>query len=227
MKKINPTPDKKIVNAVTKMEDKNKKIFDVVVAHSDKALTSERNIIRRQESEIGDLCADAYRWKSGADFAIMNCGGIRAGLPAGDITRGDILALAPFVNLLQTAEIDGKTIREMLEHSVSGYPLAPGGFLAVSGLSFSFDPSQPAGQRVQEIFINGAPVEENKIYTMGAADFLLIGGNDYEMLKGLKVTGVLGTLDDVLTEYINFNGVKITEFGRIKNLDTIEERTAA
>ena len=63
---------------------------------------------------------------------------------------------------------------------------------------------------------------------MGAVDFLLIGGNGYEMLKGLKVIGELGTLDDILTEYINFNGVKITEFGsRIKNLNTVEERKAA
>ena len=157
----------------------------------------------------------------------MNCGGIRAGLPAGDITRGDILALASFGDLLKTAEIDGKTIREMLEHSVSGYPGTPGGFLAVSGLNFSFDPSQPAGQRVQDIFINGAPVEENKIYTMGAVDFLLIGGNDYEMLKGLKVIGEFGTLDDILTEYINRNGVKITEFGRIKNLQDAGIKKAA
>ena len=227
VKKINPTPDKKIVDAVAKMEDKNKKILDTVVAHSDKALTDEREIIRRQESELGNLFADALRWKSGADFAIMNCGGIRAGLPAGDITRGDILALAPFSNLLKTAEIDGKTIREMLEHSVSGYPGTPGGFLAVSGLNFSFDPSQPAGQRVQDIFINGAPVEENKMYIMGAVDFLLLGGNDYEMLKGLKVIGEFGTLDEILTEYINRNGVKITEFGRIQNLQDAKIHKAA
>ena len=99
--------------------------------------------------------------------------------------------------------------------------------MAVSGLNFSFDPSQPAGQRVQDIFINGALVEENKIYTMGAVDFLLLGGNDYEMLKGLKVIGEFGTLDEILTEYINRNGVKITEFGRIQNLQDAEIKKAA
>ena len=227
VKRINPTPDKKIVNAVIKMEKRNKKILDLVVAYSDKSLTDKRNIIRRQESEIGDLCADAFRWKSGADFAIMNCGGIRAGLPAGNITRGNILEVMPFGNLLKKVEIDGKTIRKMLENSVSGYPGTPGGFLAVSGMSFTFDPSQPSGQRVQEIFVGSELLDENKIYTMGGVDFLLIGGDDYTMLKDLKVIGVLGTIDDVFVEYLNRNGTKETEFGRIRNLQDAEIKKAA
>lgn len=228
VRKINPTPDKRITNQVIKMEKKNKKILDVVVAHSDRALTGEREIIRRQESEIGNLCADALRWKSGADFTVINCGGIRTGLPAGDITRGEILEIAPFGNTLKKAEIDGKTVRAMLEHSVFGYPATFGGFLAVSGLTFSFDPSQPVGQRVQEIFINGESLDENKIYTMATLDFTLMGGDDYTMLKDLKIIGESETVDVILTEYLNENGTKNIELGRIKNLnENVEERKAA
>lgn len=228
VRKINPTPDKRITNQVIKMEKKNKKILDVVVAHSDRALTGEREIIRRQESEIGNLCADALRWKSGADFTVINCGGIRTGLPAGDITRGEILEIAPFGNTLKKAEIDGKTVRAMLEHSVFGYPATFGGFLAVSGLTFSFDPSQPVGQRVQEIFINGESLDENKIYTMATLDFTLMGGDDYTMLKDLKIIGESETVDVILTEYLNENGTKNIELGRIKNLkENVDERKAA
>lgn len=228
VRKINPTPDKRITNQIIKMEKKNKKILDVVVAHSDRALTGEREIIRRQESEIGNLCADALRWKSGADFTVINCGGIRTGLPAGDITRGEILEIAPFGNTLKKAEIDGKTVRAMLEHSVFGYPATFGGFLAVSGLTFSFDPSQPVGQRVQEIFINGESLDENKIYTMATLDFTLMGGDDYTMLKDLKIIGESETVDVILTEYLNENGTKNIELGRIKNLkENVEERKAA
>lgn len=228
VRKINPTPDKRITNQVIKMEKKNKKILDVVVAHSDRALTGEREIIRRQESEIGNLCADALRWKSGADFTVINCGGIRTGLPAGDITRGEIMEIAPFGNTLKKAEIDGKTVRAMLEHSVFGYPATFGGFLAVSGLTFSFDPSQPVGQRVQEIFINGESLDENKIYTMATLDFTLMGGDDYTMLKDLKIIGESETVDVILTEYLNENGTKNIELGRIKNLnENVEERKAA
>lgn len=228
VRKINPTPDKKITNAVIKMEKKNKKFLDVVVAHSDRELSGERTLVRQRESEIGNLCADMLRWKSGADFAVMNGGGIRTGLPAGDITRGDILEIVPFGNTLQEVKIDGKTIRAMLEHSVFSVPASFGGFLSVSGLTFSFDPSQPAGQRVQEIFINGAPLDENKFYTMAAVDFTLMGGDDYEMLKDLEIVGEFETLEEIFTEYLNQHGTKNIEMGRIKVLtESVAERKAA
>ena len=228
VKKINPTPDKKITNQIIRMEKKNKKILDEVVAYSEKELSGARELIRRQESEIGNLCADMLRWKTGADIAVMNGGGIRTGLPAGDITRGDILEIMPFGNNAQKAEISGKVIREMLEHSVFGVPATFGGFLSVSGMTFSFDPSKPAGQRVEEVFINGEILDENKIYTMAAPNFTLMGGDDYTMLKDLKIVGEYETLDDILTEYLNKNGIKNNELGRIKNFaENVEERAAA
>ncbi len=228
VKKINPTPDKKITNQVIKLEKKNKKFLDTVVAHSDRELVGDRKIVRRQESEMGNFCADMLRWKTGADIAVMNGGGIRTGLPAGDITRKNILEIVPFGNTLQKAEISGKAIREMLEHSVFGIPAEFGGFLSVSGITFTFDSTQPAGQRVQEIFINGEILDENKIYTIGAADFMFQGGDDYTMLKNLKIIGKYETIDDVFTEYLNEHGIKNIELGRIKNLaESAEERRAA
>ncbi len=228
VKKINPTPDKRITNQVIRLEKKNQKIFDTVVAHSDRALSGDRELVRQKESEIGNLCADMLRWKTGADIAVMNGGGIRTGLPAGDITRKNILEIVPFGNVLQKAEISGKAIREMLEHSVFGVPASFGGFLSVSGMTFSFDPSQPAGQRVEEIFINGELLDENKIYTIGAADFMFQGGDDYAMLKDLKIIDEYETLDIVFAEYLNKYGVKDIELGRIKVLtENVEERKAA
>ena len=116
----------------------------------------------------------------------------------------------------------------MLEHSVFGIPAEFGGFLSVSGITFTFDSTQPAGQRVQEIFINSVPLDENKIYTIGAADFMFQGGDDYTMLKNLKIIGKYETIDDVFTEYLNEHGIKNIELGRIKNLaESVEERRAA
>ena len=227
VKKINPVPNKKIVDQISKIDKKNKKIFEVVVAHSDKFLTGERELVRRQETELGNLCADAFRWKTGADIAFMNGAGIRADLPEGNITRGKVSEIIPFGNSLQKAEISGKAVRQMLEHSVFGYPETFGGFLAVSGMSFSFDPSQPVGQRVQDIFIGGEILDENKIYTIGGVDFIFMGGNDFTMLKGLKMLGNYGTLDDALAEYLKEHGAAVTDFGRIKNLKDVEEKRAA
>ena len=53
-------------------------------------------MVRRAETNLGDLCADAYREQSGADIAIVNGGGIRVSIPAGDVTLQHILSVHPF-----------------------------------------------------------------------------------------------------------------------------------
>ena len=228
VKKINPAPDKKIIDANIKMQQKNKKILDKVVAHSDKALTGEKEFIRLHESELGNICADMMKFETGADIGIMNCGGLRTGLPAGDITRGDVLEIMPFGNIVKKVEINGKIVREMIEYSVSQYPELFGGFLAVSGMNFTFDPSQPAGQRVKEILVNGAPLDENKIYTVSGMDFIFLGGNGFSMFKDVKFVGEDGAADDLFAIYLNKKGTANIEMGRMKNLaENVTEKKAA
>lgn len=228
-------PNEKLSNAVNNLEKRTQRQLRKVVAVTDRALTADREIIRRGECELGNLTVDAFRWKTGADIAVVNNGTLRASLPEGKITRGDILSIFPFGNRLEVADIDGKTVREMLEHSVYGYPATFGGFLSVSGIKFSFDPSKPVGHRVEEIFINGQPLDENKIYKMATGDFLMFGGDGYEMLKNLKTESTgLETLDAIVTDYINKVGIKNIKLDRIKNLHemttyekTYEENQAA
>ena len=225
---IAPVPNKKILKLNNKLEKRNERFLSVVLANSNREISGEREFVRRQETEIGDLCADAFRWKSGADIAVSNGGGIRTGLSSGKITRGDILAIMPFGNGLQKAEVLGKNIREMLEHSVFAYPEAFGGFLSVSGIKFSFDPSQPAGQRVQDIFIGNELLDENKIYTLAATDFIFSGGDGYLMLKDSKIIGKYGIDSDVFAEYLDKFGTDKIEGGRITNLENVaEEKKAA
>ena len=227
VKKISPNPNKKISNSIAKIEKRNEKLFNQVLVHSDKKLSSDREIIRRSEAEIGNLCVDMIRWKTGADIAVNNNGSIRADLPAGNVTYGDIFAMLPFENRVRKAEVDGKTIRAMLEHSVFGYPATFGGFLSVSGMSFSFDPEKPEGQRVQDIFVGGEPLDENKIYTMAAPDFIFMGGDNYEMLKNSKVIGDFGGTRDCLIEYLNKVGLGDISLGRIQMLKVVEQAKAA
>ena len=224
---IAPVPDKKISKLNNRLEERNKRFLGEILTESNREISGERELVRREETEMGDLCADALRWKSGADIAVFNGGGIRTGLPSGVVTRGDILAIMPFGNGIQKNEVLGKNIRAMLERSVSAYPEELGGFLSVSGMNFSFDPSQPAGQRVQEIFINGEILDENKIYVLAASDFIFSGGDGYTMLKDSKIIGKYGIDSDVLAEYINSFGTDKIEGGRIEILDNVEEKQAA
>mgnify|MGYP002625434274 CR=1 FL=1 len=78
-------PDAKILQELKKIDQRNEKLLGEIVAHSDKDLTSKREIVRCQESELGNLTADAFRWRTGSDIAIVNAGTLRADLPAGNV----------------------------------------------------------------------------------------------------------------------------------------------
>ena len=221
IKAMAPTPDKKILEELAAANEKAQKLLDAVVAHSDKELSSERLLVRRNESELGNLAADAFRWAAKSDIAIINGGGLRADLPAGDVRKRDTIAIFPFGNTLRVAEIKGSAIREMLEHSVEYYPASFGGFLDVSGMTFSYDPSKPAKHRVEKISVGGQPLDENKIYTIALADFQTAGGDDYTMLANLKIVGELGTFEEIFADYLNQVGMSGIEVGRITRLKNV------
>ncbi|MBQ6005261.1 MAG: bifunctional metallophosphatase/5'-nucleotidase [Selenomonadaceae bacterium] len=221
IKAICPTPDKQILDELKIANDNAEKLLNEVVAHSDKELSSERLLVRRNESELGNLAADAMRWAARSDIGIINGGGLRADLPKGDVTKRNTMAIFPFGNTLRVAEIKGSTIREMLEHSVEYYPASFGGFLDVSGMTFSYDPSRPAKQRVEKISVGGQPLDKNKTYTIALVDFQTLGGDGYTMLKDLKIVGELGTCDEILADYLNKVGMKNISVGRITRLKEV------
>ena len=222
VKNLAPIPDMAVKSTLKAIETRNEKLLSEVVAHSDRSLSGDRLIVRRYESELGNLTADAFRWRTGADIAVMNGGGMRADLPAGDVTRGDILAIYPFGNILQVVEVSGKDVRDMLERSVFGFPATFGGFLAPSGVTFAFDATQPIGRRVSDIRVNGKPLDDNKTYTLAALDFMLAGGDGYTMLKDKKIVANYDSCEEIVADYINQVGMDGIEVGRIKLLKEIE-----
>lgn len=149
---------------------------------------------RNKETNIGNFIADSYRNAAGADVAMVNGGSIRADLTytPGVITKRDVLSLLPFNNPIVKIELSGKVLRRILEHGVArsavGEDVMPGRFPQISGMSFKYDSTKPAGNRVVEILVGGAPIEDDKNYTMATSDFLVSrGGDGYTMLKEGKV----------------------------------------
>ena len=90
VKAIAPVPDKKVLSLIDVANAKAEKLLDEVVAHSDKNLSSYRLLVRRNESELGNLAADAFRWAAKTDVVILNGGNLRADLPAVELKRRDI-----------------------------------------------------------------------------------------------------------------------------------------
>ncbi len=138
---------------VKDIQSKNQALLDTVVAKSSVELTVNGadgvRAVRSRETNLGDLCADAYRIVSGTDIAFVNGGGVRANISAGDITYDDVIAVHPFGNMLCVVETTGQQILDALEHTARS-TLAQstdgknalgenGGFLQVSGLKYTID----------------------------------------------------------------------------------------
>ena len=179
-------------------------------------------IIRRAETNLGDLCADAYLDQSGeADIAFVNGGGIRVQLNAGDLTLNNILTVHPFGNSLTVIEVTGQQVLDALEWSVHSLPGEFGGFDQVAGLTFEYDATiespvieddskMLAGvddtkeRRVRNVLVGGEPLDPEKTYKLASHDYqLLNNGDGYTMFAGAKVLQESVKLDNqVLIDYI-------------------------
>ncbi|WMJ79057.1 5'-nucleotidase C-terminal domain-containing protein [Sedimentibacter sp. MB35-C1] len=223
----NTEADPELAAIIEEINSKNKETFDQVVAKTDVYLDGIREHVRAQETNLGNLSADAVRAESGADVAFVNGGGIRVDIQPGDITLGRIAELFPFGNIVQIKKITGEDLLAMLEHSVSGYPSPQGAFLHVSGLTFEFDPEQPAGLRVIDVKIGDSPLDLTAEYTVAINDFISVGGDGYEMLSKYDVEAEFGTYEEIFANYLNTNGTAGSEVsGRITVKETVAEEPA-
>ncbi len=179
-------------------------------------------IIRRAETNLGDLCADAYLDQSGeADIAFVNGGGIRVQLNAGDLTLNNILTVHPFGNSLTVIEVTGQQVLDALEWSVHSLPGEFGGFDQVAGLTFEYDATiespvieddskmfagvdDTKERRVRNVLVGGEPLDPEKTYKLASHDYqLLNNGDGYTMFAGAKVLQESVKLDNqVLIDYI-------------------------
>lgn len=176
-------------------------------------------MVRRAETNMGDLFADAFRDQGQADVAMVNGGGVRISIDKGDITYGDILSLAPFGNMLCVLEVTGQDILDALEWGVRSVPGENGNFPQVSGLSFEVDVSidspciedeneMCAGiqgeRRVRNVLVGGEPLDPTRIYTLAGHDYMLLQIADgYTMFRGAPVLQNKVKIDNqVLIDYV-------------------------
>ncbi len=145
-------------------------------------------------------------YETNADIAMTNGGGIRSGIDAGDITKGEIITTLPFGNYIVTKKLTGAQIKQVLEHGVQSYPETLGAFAQVAGLEFVFDKSKKTGERITSITIDGKEIDKNAEYIVATNDFIAIGGDDYPCFKGLAVQNEFKGLDEALESYISYLG---------------------
>jgi 2',3'-cyclic-nucleotide 2'-phosphodiesterase (5'-nucleotidase family) len=224
---IGVTPDPTIQARLDALNGELKPILSTVVGTSTVAIPRAdacgTDNGRTCESLIGDLIADAMRTTYGTDFAITNSGGIRADLtcPAEGndfcptdpaeitITRGQVLTVLPFGNVVITETVTGAELKAMLENGVAAMPEPDGGFPQVSGLCFTYDLTADPGARVISTVRQRADgsctgdqidFSEDVTYTLATNDFISVGGDGYPITADPGVSR--DVLEQDVAEYI-------------------------
>jgi 5'-nucleotidase len=166
------------------------KKFKEVIGQSTVFLDAEREKIRYEETNLGNLVTDIMRKYSGAQIALLNSGSIRASIDSGPITVEDVFKTVPFANEIVLIELNGKELLQALTRSVKGKREdEDGGFLHVSGIRFVIREYNVENVRVGE---NLDPLDLGKVYRVAVNDFLASGGDGYEVFaeKSLLFTGL-------------------------------------
>ena len=199
-------------------------VLSQVVASTDVALTTVdpstgERIIRSQETNLGDLCADAYREVLDADVGLINGGGIRADIAAGEITYGDIISVHPYNNQATSVRVTGQQLLDALELGARYTPYENGGFLHASGLTYTIDTTIPSSvvtdvqdnfvrvdgaYRVKDVMVGGEPLDLERTYVVASHDYMLLSGGDgMTMFDGAEVVKDRVMPDsEVLIQYI-------------------------
>jgi 2',3'-cyclic-nucleotide 2'-phosphodiesterase (5'-nucleotidase family)/predicted AlkP superfamily phosphohydrolase/phosphomutase len=233
---IGVTPDATIQSRINDLNTQLKPILGTVIGSSTRYIPRAdacgNGAGRTCESLVGDTVTDAMRAKyavNGIEFAITNSGGLRADLtcpttdnpddfcpaytpPPYPISRGQVLGVLPFGNVVAALTVNGSELKTMLENGVSRMPAVDGRFPQVSGLCFTYDISAPAGSRVTGAVrqagdgsCTGAAIDltTGSSYQIVENDFMASGGDGYPVFTSRATT--LDIMDQVLADHIAAN----------------------
>ena len=165
-------------------------------------------LIRNNETGLCNLITDAFLHSAkgtktgGADVAVYVGGGIRSNMKPGDLTYNDALSVLPFSNTMCICEVSGQTLLDELEHGARLYPQRNGGFLQVSGITYTINGKIPSPvkaddkkrlisiegkRRVSNVKVNGEPLDPEKLYKVVSTSYVLLAKGDGHIFKGAKI----------------------------------------
>jgi len=182
-------------------------------------------IVRKQETNLGDLVADAYRHNLNADIGLVNAGGVRNDIKAGTITYGDIVSIQPNDNNVNLIEITGAEILAMLTKCTAKCPQLDGSFPQVSGMKFTI---HTASHTVSDVVVLNSqtnsydPIVSDKKYTIAVTDYHKTGGFYRTMENCLILTTSTVLSRDIVADYLtNTLGGKVSDTYRTLDRITI------
>lgn len=178
-------PDQEIADVIAPYVAETEREMSRVVGRTAVALTRGG----AGSSVMGNLVADAMRERFDADFSFQNLGGVRADLPPGPITAGDVFSVLPFGNELVVVQMDGRMLRRVIERRVSGRAAG----LYVSGVHVAYDTGRPDYDRVVTLEVRGEPWDPDRTYRVVLTNFLLEGNSGFDFLTTIPPEAVMPT----------------------------------
>jgi 2',3'-cyclic-nucleotide 2'-phosphodiesterase (5'-nucleotidase family) len=193
-------------------------------------LNGERDDVRSKETNLGNLIADVLlevMKNDGAQVAIQNGGGIRASIPAGEVTMGQVLEVLPFGNTIAAVTLTGEQVQAALENGVSQAEEGAGRFPQVAGMRYTWDPTAEPGSRIVSVEIADGegsyePIDPSATYRLATNNYMLGGGDGYSMFaEGADKLDSGLLMADELKEYISENSPVSPEVeGRITSVES-------
>jgi 5'-nucleotidase/UDP-sugar diphosphatase len=192
--------DAEVTAFLKPFQENGQAALGVKLAETKATLVGERNKVRFMQTNLGRLIATAHMQKAKADFGVMNSGGVRASIEAGDITYKDVLTVQPFANALTFVDMSGAEVLDYL-NVVATKPVDTGAYAQFAGISMVV-----AGGKVSDVKIGGQLLDPAKTYRFTIPSYNAAGGDGYPKLTGHPGYVNTGFVDaDVLKEFLENN----------------------
>ncbi|KAK5652384.1 hypothetical protein OQA88_10576 [Cercophora sp. LCS_1] len=191
--------DKEAADLVEHLTAKLKKSLEKPIGWTAAPLDSRFSTVRMKESNMGNFVCDIMRHHYGAECALMAAGTIRGDriYTPGPIRVKDVTDCFPFEDPVVVIKVAGKALWDALENGVSLYPAQEGRFPQVSNIKFKFDPSKPPGSRIVSVDVDGAPLDNERIYVLSTRGYMARGKDGF---KSLLVQPEGGECEEIVSE---------------------------
>ncbi|EJC7006242.1 bifunctional UDP-sugar hydrolase/5'-nucleotidase [Vibrio parahaemolyticus] len=191
------TQDKAMLDFLRPFQEKGQSQLNVKIAESNGKLEGDRDVVRFQQTNLGRLIATAHMERAKADFAVMNSGGVRDSIEAGDITYKDVLTVQPFGNMVSYVDMSGQEVLDYL-NIVATKPVDSGAYAQFAGISMHIE-----NDKVTNVFIGNKQLRLDGRYRFTVPSYNASGGDGYPKIDthpGYVNTGF--TDAEVLKDYL-------------------------
>ena len=176
------------------------------------------------DSPLGILITEAMKQHAKAEMAFISSGTTKLDIRPGDVYSSDIDQAIPFKDSIILMELQGSTVKEILEQSAKLEADAGGSggkVLQVAGIRFRYTLKKEKGKRVTDVKINGEEVDEKKVYMAAVSKYLADGGDGYQQFKDGKIVLETGELRSVIKSFIKAE--KMLDIRRDMRIECVDE----